>query len=169
MVQITTDRLLLRRAKPEDVAPLWDVFRRPEAMKYWSELPHMTPERTTQLVEGMMALEADAAYFTVQFEGQAVGTAGFWEGNEIGFILHPRVWGQGIGGELLDALVPHGFQVCGFADIMADVDPHNAASIGLLQSRGFREIGRAERTIQLGDVWVDSVYFNLSRTDWSAT
>ena len=169
MAQITTDRLLLRAARPDDVDPLWDVFRRPEAMKYWSTLPHATRSQTTELVEGMIAHAADAPYFVVQYQEQAIGTAGFWSGNEVGFILHPQVWGQGIGGELLDALIPHGFEVCDFTHILADVDPDNAASIGLLQSRGFQEIGRAERTLQLGDVWVDSVYFSLAQEDWTSS
>ena len=166
MVEITTERLLLRRARAEDAALLWDVFRRPDAMRYWSELPHLTPDRTMKLVEGMMALAPDAPYFLVEHEGRPVGTAGFWQGHEVGFILHPDVWGKGLGSELLDALLGHGFTFCGFDAIMADVDPGNAASIGLLTSKGFTEIGRAERTIQLGDTWVDSVYFGLTHTTW---
>lgn len=167
MTQIQTERLLLRRARAEDVSALWDVFRRPEAMRYWSDLAHATPARTTQLVEGMMALEPNAPYFTVEHEGRAVGTAGFWQGSEVGYILHPDVWGKGLGSELLVALVRHGFEVCGFDSITADVDPDNAASIAMLTRAGFSEIGRAKRTLQIGDTWVDSVYFGLTAKAWS--
>ncbi len=165
-MDIRTKRLVLRRAKPSDAPDLWDVFCRPEAMQYWSELPHATPERTQEMVDGLIALEADAPYFVIEYQGRAIGTAGYWQSNEIGFILHPRVWGQGIGSEMLDALLPLGFGHCGFDTIVADVDPRNAASIGLLTSKGFVEMGRATRTLQIGDTWVDSVYFNLARANW---
>ena len=36
----------------------------------------------------------------------------------------------------------------------------------LLTRLGFRETGRAERTIQVGGVWVDRVWFELSRADF---
>ena len=48
-------------------------------------------------------------------------------------------------------------------ELTADVDPDNAASIGLLKSLGFRETHRAERTMQIRGQWCDSVYFALRR------
>jgi RimJ/RimL family protein N-acetyltransferase len=48
------------------------------------------------------------------------------------------------------------------------VDPRNAASIALLTRLGFRETGRAERTLLWRDEWCDSTYFALSRQDAEA-
>ena len=163
-MEIRTERLVLRPARAGDAAALWRVFSDPEAMRYWSTLPHADPEETRALVEGLQAQPEGHPYFVVDAGGTAIGTAGFWQGSEVGFLLRPDHWGRGLGGELLDALIAHGFGPCGFARIDADVDPRNDASIGLLESRGFRETGRAERTIQLGDVWADSVYFSLERS-----
>jgi RimJ/RimL family protein N-acetyltransferase len=49
----------------------------------------------------------------------------------------------------------------GIARIDADADPRNAASMGLMTSRGFSETGRAENTWLVGDEWCHSVYFAL--------
>ena len=158
---LKTQRLLLRPAKQSDATDLWDVFRKPAVMRYWSEPPHASLARTAELVAGMVALGSEPAYFTVEHQGRAIGTAGFWQGDEIGFILHPDFWGQGLGRELTVAVVGFGFTELGFDMIRADVDPGNVASLRLLHSAGFRETGRATRTMQVGDQWVDSVYLQM--------
>ena len=37
---ITTERLLLRRARMDDLEDLHQVFADPRAMRYWDSLPH---------------------------------------------------------------------------------------------------------------------------------
>ena len=68
-------------------------------MQFWSELPHALPGRKVELVEGMIGLGEQTAYFTVTYDGIAVGTAGFWQSNEVGYILHPRLWTQELAGK----------------------------------------------------------------------
>lgn len=160
---IETDRLILRAARSADAEPLFEVFSNAGAMRYWSSAPHESVAQTVTLVEGIAAIADQDRYFVIEHRGRAVGTAGFWEGDEIGYILHPDLWGQGFGAEVLRILVAHGFETLGLAQITADVDPRNAASIGLLGKLGFKETGRAERTIQIGEDWFDSIYFALSR------
>lgn len=160
---IKTERLVLRGAQAEDVGPLFEVFGCVETMRYWSSAPHVMVQETEALVAGIRQIADQDRYFVIDHEGRAVGTAGFWEGNEIGFILHAAYWRQGFGAEILGALIRHGFDVLGFDSIIADVDPRNVASIGLLTKLGFVETGRAERTIQIGDDWFDSIYFALTR------
>lgn len=160
---IETERLVLRAAQAEDAVPLFDVFGNADVMKYWSSAPHERVRETEALVAGIAEIADQNRYFVIDHQGRAVGTAGFWKGQEIGFILHPDLWRQGYGSEILGALIRHGFDVLGFDRIIADVDPRNAASIGLLTKLGFEETSRAERTIQIGDDWFDSIYFVLPR------
>ncbi len=49
----------------------------------------------------------------------------------------------------------------GLHAIKADVDPRNVLSLRLLRKLGFVETGLAERTLLIGDEWVDSVYLEL--------
>lgn len=161
---ITTERLLLRRARMEDLEDLHRVFTNPRAMRYWDSLPHDTIEQTRRWLAGMIALSpAETDDFILEHEGCAIGKAGCWRLGEIGFILHPDHWGKGLGQEALNAAIPHAFETLPIDRLEAEVDPRNSAALRLLGRFGFREIRRAERTIKLGDEWCDSVYLELRR------
>ncbi len=161
---IVTERLLLRRARCEDLGDLHRVFADPRAMRYWDRLPHADIAETRRWLQGMIAFDpAQTDDFVVEPDGRAIGKAGCWRLGEIGFILHPDHWGQGLAREALEAVIPHVFATLPVDRLEADVDPRNAASLRLLGRLGFREVRRAERTIRVGDEWCDSVYLELPR------
>jgi RimJ/RimL family protein N-acetyltransferase len=87
-------------------------------------------------------------------------------GNEVGFLFHRDVWGQGMAREAMGALLRYGFETLNFTDVRADVDPANLRSLGLLERLGFRRTGYAERTFKIGENWVDSVYLELAAEDF---
>lgn len=163
---IRTERLLLRRARMDDLDDLHRVFSDPRAMRYWSTLPHDHIDQTRDFLTGMIHAPTDtSADFVIERDGQAIGKAGSWSFEEIGFILHPDHWRQGIAHEALTAVIPYLFQTLPIARLFADVDPRNDASINLLTRLGFVETGRASRTFLLGDEWCDSVYLERTRPD----
>ena len=164
MDTIRTERLLLRRARAGDLDDIHAVLSDPRAMRYWSTPPHETIDQTRQWLDDMIAAPAEISdEFVVEFAGGVVGKIGCWQLPEIGFILHPRVWGRGIAGEALRAVVPWIFGRHALPAITADVDPRNAASLALLARAGFRETGRAERTWLVAGEWCDSIYLELRR------
>lgn len=65
--------------------------------------------------------------------------------------------------EALTALLgPDGaFWKRGVEGVVADVDPRNEGSIGILRRFGFVETGREERTFETHLGWCDSVYLGL--------
>lgn len=164
MDEIRTDRLLLRRARMEDVAAMHAILSHPQAMRYWSSLPHPTLEDTAQWLASMVEASTETSDdYVLEKDGSVIGKAGCWRLPEIGFILHPDHWHRGLAREALQALIPRLFARHGLVEIVADVDPRNAASLGLLTRLGFRETARAERTYQLGEEWCDSLYLALPR------
>ena len=161
---ITTERLLLRRARMDDLADLHRVFADPRAMRFWDSLPHDDIDLTRRWLSGMVAFSpADTDDFVLEHEGRVIGKAGCWRLGEIGFILHPDYWGKGLAREAMSAVIPHVFANLPIDRLEADVDPRNAAALRLLERLGFREVRRAERTVRLGDEWCDSVYLELRR------
>ena len=72
--------------------------------------------------------------------------AGAWNPPEVGFLLHPDHWG-GLCPEAMATLIPLLFARHEVPALTADVDPRNTASLRLLDRLGFRETGRAERTL----------------------
>lgn len=62
--------------------------------------------------------------------------------------------GQGIGGQLLQALIAAS-EDAGIWTLQAGVFPENTVSVAIHVRSGFREIGRRERLGQLGGRWRD--------------
>lgn len=163
-LEIVTDRLRLRRARPTDLDDLHAVLSHPLAMRFWSTPPHADREQTRAWLAGMIASPPELSDdFVVELEGRVVGKAGFYRLPDIGYILHPDVWGRGYATEALTAVVAHVFATRGVERLTADVDPRNAASLRLLDKLGFVETARASRTWLIGDEWCDSVYLALDR------
>ncbi|PTE22285.1 N-acetyltransferase [Cereibacter changlensis JA139] len=164
---IRTARLLLRRAEARDLEDLHAVFSRREAMRYWSRPPYETLEETRAFLANMITAPAESADdFVIERDGRVIGKAGAWSIPEIGFILHPDHWGQGIGREALTAVIGHLFAAHDMRELVAEADPRNTACLRLLARLGFGETGRAERTMQWGDEWCDSVYLAVPRDVW---
>lgn len=160
---IETPRLFLRRLASYDAAVLHEMLSDAETMRFWSTVPHVEMAETEAWVSESVAATSrgDAHDFAVLRDGRVVGRVAFWMGNEIGFLFHRDVWGQGIAREAVGALLRYGFEVLKFASVRADVDPNNSRSLNLLARLGFQRTGTAERTFKIGETWVDSVYLEL--------
>lgn len=161
MVELRTPRLRLRRARPDDLEPMHAVLSHPAAMRYWSTTPHGDLAQTEAWLADMIA--TDGEDFVVEHEGRVIGKAGCYSLPSVGYILHPDAWGRGFASEALGAAIAHVFAARKVDRLTADVDPRNAASLGLLKKLGFAETHRAARTWLVGGEWCDSVYLALAR------
>lgn len=162
--RIETPRLVLRRAQIGDLADLHAAMRDPRAMRYWSRPEHETVAETAAYLQAMINADpATADDFVVEHQGRVIGKAGAWRLPEVGFLLHPDVWGLGLGYEAMAAVVGHLFRWHDLGHLTAEADPRNAGSLALLAKLGFRETHRASRTMQWREEWCDSVYLRLER------
>ena len=167
-MEIRTPRLILRSARTDDLEGMHAVLSDPRATLWWSTPPHETLEQTRDWLDAMIANGPDHPDFVVELNGRVVGKAGFWNLPDVGYILHPDVWGQGLAGEAVGAVIDHVFRTVAVETLTADVDPDNAASIRLLERLGFVRTGFGERTWNVGGVWKDSFFYALSRADRAA-
>jgi ribosomal-protein-alanine N-acetyltransferase len=157
-----TRRISLRPFEEADAEALHPIFSDAEAMAFWSTPPHASIEETRAFVRA--TIEATSAGTgddqVAVMDGRVIGKAGLWDGQEIGFILARDVWGRGLAREALEAVVERA-RGRGVSRITADVDPRNAASLGLLGKLGFVKTGEAKATMKVGGLWVDSVFLEL--------
>lgn len=159
--EIRTDRLVLRRATMDDVAAMHAIMSNPLAMRYWSTPPHADLAETERWMASMVDADpASSDDFIVTLDGALIGKLGAWKLPEIGFLIDPAHWGRGYAREALAAFVARR-RALGSAELTADVDPRNGASLALLRWAGFSETGRASGTWQVGDELCDSVYLKL--------
>ena len=167
-MEIVTPRLTLRSARPDDLEAMHAVLSDPRATRWWSTPPHETLNETRVWLDSMIANGPDQPDFVIERDGMVIGKAGFWKLPEVGYILHPDHWGQGVASEAVGAAIDHVFPTLALDELVADVDPGNAASIRLLERLGFVRTGSAKATIEVGGVWMDSLYYSLSRARWAA-
>ena len=159
---ITTERLVLRRARPADAVALHPIFADPNAMRFWSTLPHSSLEETERWVASMIDIDPEQSDdFIVEYGGQVIGKLGCWQLPEIGYLLAPAVWGKGLATEAMAAFIDHRRR-SGGTELTADTDPRNVPSARLLEKHGFVETGRASRTWLIDGQWFDSVYWRLA-------
>lgn len=164
MDRIVTERLILRRAREEDLDAMHAVLSHKVAMRYWSSLPHDDIEQTRAWLSDMIACrEHGGDDFIVEHEGRVIGKTGCYRLPEIGYILHPDVWGRGLAAEALTAVAAYVFAHHPIDALRADVDPRNPASIRLLERVGFVPDGSAKGTWEIGGESCDSLYFRLDR------
>jgi RimJ/RimL family protein N-acetyltransferase len=168
-VELITERLRLRRPVVADLPRMHAILSDPRATAFWATLPHQALEESEAFLNGMIeGAPPVAEEFVVEHQGELIGKVGLWRFPEIGFIFDPAYWGRGLAFEAVRPVLDRAFGVHGLPAVDADVDPRNAAALRLLGRLGFEEVGRAERTVRIGDAWCDSVYLRLHAGGWRA-
>ena len=135
---ITTERLLLRRARMDGLEDLHRVFADPRAMQFGTACHTRDIDQTRRWLAGMVGFSPVITDdFVLEYQGRVIGKAGCWRLGEIGFILHPDYWRKGPAQEALSAAIPHIFASLPIDRLEADVDPRNAAAYGCSPASDF--------------------------------
>lgn len=156
-----TERLLLRRWRPEDAAPLAAINRDPRVMRYIGSGATLGRALSDDLITrfegewrergfGIWAVEERAA------PGVLVGFCGLTvpmflpevlPAVEVGWRLAVEAWGRGIATEAAQAALDYGFGAARMREIIAIVHPENARSLRVCGKLGMAP--RPDRTTAL--------------------
>lgn len=149
----------LRPLALDDVDAVHDWARLPESCRYQTWGPN-TYEQTQQYVRVAVAATPNRFVFAVLLDGEVVGNAQLKlharSTAEIAYVVHPRLWGQGIGTNAARELLRLGFGEHGRHRIYGTCDPRNLASATVLRKIGMRYEGRMRGTAYIRDGWRDS-------------
>ncbi len=158
---IRTKRLLLRPARPTDLEPLHAIFSDPRAMRYWDRPAHEDIALTRRFLRGFMASGDGRLEYILDLGGRCIGKAGMWRDPEIGYILSPDHWRQGLAFEALNAILPDiARQRPDLSRLTAELDPRNTASVRLLEKLGFKHQRTEDKNFLYGGTeWCDSAYY----------
>ncbi|MDX2562004.1 GNAT family N-acetyltransferase [Streptomyces sp. TX20-6-3] len=144
---LRTERLVLEPYVPEDEEGFTALFRDPRVSAWMGDGP--APEEDVRALFGRIFTKVYAqelfAVWAVRRDGVLVGHAEIKPaedvgGHEIVYALAPAAWGSGLGTEVAEALVDHGFGTLGLAEVHATVAEHNTASLRLLGRIGFEHV-----------------------------
>jgi RimJ/RimL family protein N-acetyltransferase len=144
---IETDRLLLRRWRDADRAPLARMNRDPAVMEFFPAL--LSPVESDALIGridahfaehgfGLWAAELRASGDFIGYVGLAVPrfTGRFMPCIEIGWRLDASHWGEGLATEGARAVVRYAFEVLGLPEIVSFTVPDNLRSRRVMEKLG---------------------------------
>ncbi|WP_234322817.1 GNAT family N-acetyltransferase [Streptomyces sp. NRRL S-350] len=147
----------------------------PEACRFQVWGPN-TEEQTRDFVQGAVdaRLQSPQARYVYAacLDGDLVGIGELkvrsraHRQGEISYLVHPRVWGRGVGTAIGGGLLARGFGPLGLHRIYATCDPRNLASARVLAKLGMAHEGRHRHTALIRDGWRDSDVFSILDEEW---
>lgn len=174
MPVIETERLLLRPIEEEDVSDIFEYYHDTAVMKYLTFLPHASIDDTLRVVRYYLSYERQGVPQTWAMvhkdHDKVIGHLNFHtieeDIGEIGYVLHPSYWNQGLMKEALQELVYVGFWHIGLRRIEAKAAVEHGRSAALLEKCHFKKEGVLRKYTTLSDgVYHDMILFSLLKED----
>ncbi|MES2761612.1 MAG: GNAT family N-acetyltransferase [Bacteroidota bacterium] len=172
---LETERLVLRRPTLEDAQDYFALRSNVDAMKHIAKPIQTTIEETKSLIYKIneMINFNDGIGWAVCFkhDRKMIGSVSFHRVEkehyraEIGYMLHPDHWKQGIISEAVGALIDYGFNALKLHSIEAHIDPANMGSEKVLQKFNFvKEAYYKENYFYAGQFLDTAVYSLVNRS-----
>lgn len=165
-----TRRLVLRELREDDAPAIFRLRSSPDVMRYIPKPLDTRSADSLRMVREFRqaAVAGDAIMWAITVKGsdRLVGYIGYWRilkehhRAEVGYALHPDLWGQGLASEALAAVLEHGFRVIGLNSVEATVAPGNTASIHVLQRNQFVREGYFRENYRVNGEYVDSLVYS---------
>lgn len=173
MMQLTTDRLVIRPCMPEDASDFIALERDPAVMRYLTGGRRVGEDLCGLDGTFLQPRGTEPFVWTIlQAPDVFVGWVCLWPENEtiaeLGYRLRRETWGRGLAVEAAAALVDWGFSQASYDTIVASTMAANRASRRVLEKLGFRH----QRTVSAawaqaipGSEWGE-VFYAADRLVW---
>ncbi len=169
---IETSRLLLREQKLSDAEALYQLRTNTEVMRYIDRPRPKTVKDSESVIQTILeeffkGMNLIWAITLKENPDQMIGNLGYWRTDlanhraEIGYMLHPDYWRQGILSESLKAVIDFGFNTVGLHSISANINPGNDASRQLLLKHGFIKEAYFREDYYFDGKFLDSEIYSL--------
>lgn len=175
-MELITPRLKIREFRWDDLDALVEMDRDPRVSRY--EPGGLTVEQIRYRLEGALewAQQSPRTIFklaiTLLPEERAWGRLSLkinqeaireWE---IGWTLHPQVWGKGYASESARALLAYAFTQLNAHRVVAFCHAENEASRRVMEKIGMTLEGRLRETIHLNGGWADELVYAILERDF---
>lgn len=173
---LRTERLLLRRPVPSDIADRLALGRDPEIYRNLGADPRqLNPLTDEQAKAWVDNIAAHPAAWVIEKQGRAIGEIlidNFVEADRragliIG-ILDRESLGKGFGTEAIRAVAEFCFDVLGLHKLSMRVLSFNTRAIRAYERVGFVREGLERESALIGGVWYDDVIVGLLKRDFDA-
>jgi ribosomal-protein-alanine N-acetyltransferase len=174
--ELSTTRLLLRTMTLADAPAVQQLRSNPEVMQYINRPLTQTLEEAETWINMVINALAknDGITWCICMKDTPethIGSIGYWRLEkenyraEIGYMLEPRLHGQGFMYEAIQAVLHYGFEQLGLHSVEAQIDPRNGASAALLKKAGFIQEGYFRENYFLRDRFADTAVYSLLKRD----
>jgi [ribosomal protein S5]-alanine N-acetyltransferase len=147
MVVLNTERLQLRQFEPDDLAPLYALYRDAQIRKYYPDGTRTLEETKEELdyfIQGYPRYPELGLWATIERNsGMFLGRCGLlpWkiEGKdevELAFMIKKERWREGFATEASHGIIKHAHQVLRLRRLVCLVLPGNTASAGVAEKVG---------------------------------
>ena len=175
---ITTERLVLRAHRMDDLDDLARFHSDPDVVRYtpWPVRDRAATEETLRTKLGQTVLDEHGQWLVLAVEERSAGTvigevllkwASDRQG-ELGFAFGRLHHGQGYAAEAARAVLGLAFDDLGFHRVSATVIEGNDASVRLLGRLGFRQEARHVDGEVFKGAWATVLHFALLEDEWAA-
>ena len=170
---LDTPELRLRPLRLDDAPDVFAYSQDPSVSKHvlWST-HHQLSDAVAFVKSIVRKYEAgEVAEWGVELkrEGIIVGTCGYvhYYGEhrraEVGYALARRLWGHGLAGEALNAVIGYSFRSLNLNRLEARVTVDNLSSVRVLERAGFRREGLMPKQLWFKGAYHDVLHYGLLR------
>lgn len=174
--ELHSERLVLKRISKEYAQDFLALRSHPEVMRY-IERPRPSSieevEAWIDLMDAAIAKSESVAWMMIQKDdNKLLGTIGYWRMKkehfraEIGYMMFPQYWGQGLMSEAMNLALDYAFNQMGMHSIEADINPDNEASAKILERNGFVKEGHFHESFYWNGKFLDAAIYSLLKSNF---
>ncbi|MCE3229074.1 MAG: family N-acetyltransferase [Bacteroidetes bacterium] len=176
--EITTERLVLRKVTKKDVNEMF-ILRSDERMMTYVGRPRCKNNgEALEFIKKILGEQKkeQSINWAITLKGDPLlkGNICLWRINkdhyraEIGYALHPDLWGKGIMLEAVKAVVGYGFNSMNLHSIEGHTKPDNVASVNVLTRAGFKKEAYFRENFFFDGKFSDTFVFSLLASDFNS-
>ncbi len=176
---MTDRRIHLRELRAEDWEAVHNYAKLPEVSVYQPWGPNTKEDSlafTTQAIEDAQKTPRVRHAFGIILNdtGRLAGCAEFSirdienRTGEVGYVLHPDVWGKGLATEAAQEILALGFKRHHMHRIFATCEPGNHASQRVLKKIGMTYEGTMREALKLKNGWRDSMLWSILEREYDS-
>ncbi|MYL49547.1 GNAT family N-acetyltransferase [Halobacillus litoralis] len=169
------EEIKLRGLKISDAPSLFQFMSQPDTMKYITPHPVLSLEEMEAYVEESLdgfRKQKEIPWVIEDGRGKCIGMFRFHKLNlwhrktEMGAVIHPDYQKKGVMTQVLQSVLPYGFDSLELNRIVGDIFAENEGSRRLLNKFGFREEGVLRETDFDGERFQDTVVFSMLKREY---
>jgi len=170
MVNITTERLILREFKRSDFEAVHKYASDPRVVKYmpWGPNNDADTRRFLEKAKQSQLVNPRTSYeLAIILNDELIGGCGLTiksvpdKQAEIGYCIRRDYWNMGIGTEVAAGLIKFGFKRLGLHKIIAKCDTMNHASYKIMEKNGMKKEGILRDDKYIRGEWRNSYIYSI--------